>query len=60
MVGPVWTAGAPLVWMSHAAPWPDSVVQPQNDEESKLQANHTYAAAGGSRGGEKLKDVSGV
>lgn len=42
-VGPLWTAGTPAGWMSHSAPTPVSVVQPQKDEKSKLQANQTYA-----------------
>lgn len=44
-LGPLWMLGAPLFWVSHSAPVPVSVVQPQYDRNSKLQANHTYAAA---------------
>lgn len=42
-VGPLWTVGAPMGWMSHSAPAPVSLAQPQKEEKSKLQANQTYA-----------------
>lgn len=42
-VGPWWMEGFQLGWMIHWAALLSSMVQPQKDESSKLQANQTYA-----------------